>query len=204
MKIDKRLGFVIAAATLVAAHLLDRWAYATLNMPRIYDVDAGRMFRTFGFLPFWWLAAVAFWLCDDDVASRERTRFTTLRARGLFLAGATTVSGIVGEVVKLLIRRLRPGAANGAYVFRSWSERTLSTAGLAMPSSHAIIAFGAAFALARMYPRARWLWYALAVGCGITRVLARAHFVSDVVLAAIVAWIVVDLLSRAEVLRVEI
>ena len=55
-----------------------------------------------------------------------------------------------------------------------------------------------------MYRRARWLWYALAVGCGITRVLARAHFVTVVVLAAIVAWFVVDLLSRAEVLRVEI
>jgi membrane-associated phospholipid phosphatase len=42
--------------------------------------------------------------------------------------------------------------------------------------------------LARLYPRARWLWYALAAGCALTRVLVRAHFVSDVVLSAIIGW----------------
>jgi membrane-associated phospholipid phosphatase len=194
-----------SAVLLGAALLIDRWAYATFNMPHIYDVDAGRMFRTFGFLPFWWIGALALWLGDD--AARNSIASDTPPApgparhvRALLLAGATTLSGIAGEIVKLLIRRERPDAGAGSYVFRSWSERTFSTAGLAMPSSHAIIAFGAAFALARMFPRARWLWYALAAGCALTRVLARAHFVSDVVLSGIVAWLAVELLfSRVPV-----
>ena len=50
--------------------------------------------------------------------------------------------------------------------------------------------------LARLYPRARWLWYALAAGCALTRVLARAHFLSDVTLAAIIGWAVAALLWR--------
>jgi membrane-associated phospholipid phosphatase len=193
--LTKRFGIFIAAALagLLAAHALDNWAYATLSMPRIYDVDAGRMLRTFGFLPFWWIAAFALWLCDDDSASRESTHVRARHARALFLAGAPTLCGIVGEVAKLLIRRERPAAGVGNYVFRSWSDHTFSTAGLAMPSSHAIIAFGAACALARMFPRAAWLWYALAAGCALTRVMAGAHFLSDVVLSGILAWIVIEL-----------
>lgn len=181
-------------ALLLAAHTLDHWAYATLRLPRIYDLDAGRMLRTFGFLPFWWIAALALWLCDDSADRRERTATPTRHARALFLASAPALCGIVGEVAKLLIRRQRPATGAGSYVFRDWSDRTFSTAGLAMPSSHAIIAFGAAFALARMFPRAAWVWYALAVGCALTRVLAGAHFVSDVVLSGILAWVVVELL----------
>jgi membrane-associated phospholipid phosphatase len=197
-----RSGFaarpMVVGATMVlliaAAHLIDRWAYETLVMPRIYDIDAGRMFRIFGFLPFWWIAAFALWLCDHNADTRESTGVRARHARALFLAGAPTLCGIVAEVAKLLIRRMRPAAGAGDYVFRAWSERTFSTAGLAMPSSHAIIAFGAAFALAHLFPRARWLWYALAAGCALTRVLAGAHFVSDVVLSGVLAWIVVELL----------
>ena len=60
-----------------------------------------------------------------------------------------------------------------------------------------MLAFGAAAMLARMYPRGRWLWYAVAAGCGLTRVLARAHFVSDIALAAVVGWAVTALIWRA-------
>jgi membrane-associated phospholipid phosphatase len=41
--------------------------------------------------------------------------------------------------------------------------------------------------LAYVFPRARWVWFALATGCAVTRVLARAHFLSDTVAAALVA-----------------
>jgi membrane-associated phospholipid phosphatase len=73
-------------------------------------------------------------------------------------------------------------------------DHPLSTSGLALPSSHALVAFAAAAMLARLYPRARWLWYALAAGCALTRVLARAHFLSDVTLAAIIGWAVAAVL----------
>ncbi|MFN7456396.1 MAG: phosphatase PAP2 family protein, partial [Gemmatimonas sp.] len=49
--------------------------------------------------------------------------------------------------------------------------------------------------LARLFPRARWVFYALAAGCGLTRVMATAHFLSDTVVAACVAWGVVAALD---------
>jgi undecaprenyl-diphosphatase len=55
-----------------------------------------------------------------------------------------------------------------------------------MPSSHALVAFAGAAALARLFPRATPIWYALAVGCGITRLLSGAHFLSDVVVGALI------------------
>jgi membrane-associated phospholipid phosphatase len=82
------------------------------------------------------------------------------------------------------------------HAFRPWDERTWSGAGLAFPSSHAAVAFGGAAILARLYPRARWVGYTLAVGCAATRVLARAHFLSDVVFAAGLGWFVAWGLTR--------
>jgi membrane-associated phospholipid phosphatase len=84
----------------------------------------------------------------------------------------------------------------GEYGFRAFSERTWSTAGLALPSSHALVAFAGAAMLARLYPRARWVGYVLAAGCGVTRVLAHAHFLSDVVMAAGLGWVVAYVMTR--------
>lgn len=192
------LTFVAVAATaLLAAHLLDRAAYLYLYDPTVYDHDWGRMLRTMGFLPFWLAAAAALWLHDRGASGAGAARQPRRAySRALLLAAAPTLSGAVGALLQLLIRRERPWAAGGAYVFRPWSNHPLSGAGLAMPSSHAVVAFGAAFALARLFPRAAVVWYLLAVGCALTRVAARAHFLSDVALGALVAWAVVALLWR--------
>jgi membrane-associated phospholipid phosphatase len=91
-------------------------------------------------------------------------------------------------VLKLVIRRERPNTNGGDYGFRPWSDEPFSTAGLALPSSHTMVAFAACTALARIFPGARWVWYGLAAGCAITRVLDRAHFVSDIALGALLGW----------------
>ena len=65
-----------------------------------------------------------------------------------------------------------------------------------MPSSHTLVAFGAAAALAALFPRTRWVWYALAAGCGVSRVLAQAHFLSDVTVAAVVGVVLGTWLTR--------
>jgi membrane-associated phospholipid phosphatase len=150
------------------------------------------MLRIAGFLPTWGIISVALLLC---VARTEATS-AAARWRAVSPLIAATVGGIVAEILKLLLRRERPEAHAGAYVFRSWADHPLSTSGLALPSSHALVAFSAAAMLARMYPRARWLWYAVAAGCALTRVLARAHFLSDVTLSAIVGWIVAAGVAR--------
>jgi len=141
-------------------------------------LGCGRMLRTFGYLPLWLLAAIA--LALNDRESREWWR------RAALLAAAPTASGIFGELLKITVRRLRPSDDGSSYHFRAFGDHPFSSRGLGFPSSHAIVAFGAAAILARLFPRARVVWYAAAVGCAVSRLLAHAHYLSDVVAAACV------------------
>lgn len=170
----------MAAFAIGAAVAADRWAYDHIVYARVYEQDWGRFLRVMGFLPTWLIAALALWLT-------ERGRLTSAGRRALLVAGSPALSGIAGEVLKLLLRRERPEVKAGAYVFRAYSDRPFSSGGLALPSSHTIVAFGAAAMLAHLFPRARWVWFGLATGCAITRLLAHAHFASDVVVAACAA-----------------
>lgn len=174
---------VVSAAALLLAHALDGMAYRHVRVEDIYGEDWGRLLRIMGFLPTWLAVGIALML-EDRTAVRDAHR----SRGGLLIAGAIA-GGVVAELGKLLIRRLRPGDT-GEYAFRSFADRTFSTGGLAMPSSHALVAFGAAAVLSRLFPRAWWIWWGLAAGCGLSRVAAGAHFLSDVVLAAILGWLV--------------
>lgn len=186
-----RALFVTLAATAVAM-LVDRTVYEFINAPTVYDKDLGRLLRVMGFAGTWIALALA---VGFQHAGSEPSR-SIARRHGWLVFWSPMLAGAVAELMKILVRRERPALNDGAYGFREWSERTWSGAGLAFPSSHAAVAFGGAFMLARVFPRARWVGYVLAAGCGITRVLARAHFVSDVVFAAGLGWFVSWLLWR--------
>ncbi|HEX4634482.1 MAG TPA: phosphatase PAP2 family protein [Gemmatimonadales bacterium] len=185
-----------------AAHLIDRWAFRALAIPGIYDHDWGRALRLVGYLPVWVVAAGALvlqdWTSPPGMASPGRWR------RGLLLVGAPTVAGILAEALKLCIRRERPNLTDGAYVFRGWADHPWSTKDLGLPSSHAVVAFGAATALAHLFPGARAVWYSLAGACVFTRVASGAHFVSDVILGGLLGWLVAALLGRWSERRAEV
>lgn len=182
--------FAFFAIAIIIAHLLDPIAFRYVRVEDIHGEDWGRMLRVMGFLPLWLAAGGALML-------HERTPIRRMfhSRGGLIIAGAT-LGGIAAELGKLVVRRLRPREL-GEYVFRPYTERPFSTGGLGMPSSHALVAFGAAAILARVFPRARIVWWGLAWGCGFTRIAAGAHFFSDVVAAAIIGWIVGALLWHA-------
>lgn len=179
-------ALAITLAATAVAMLVDRTVFEFINAPAVYDKDLGKLLRIVGFAGTWLALALAvgFQHAGDSAAR------ATARRRGWLLFWSPMLAGALAELLKIAIRRERPALNDGAYGFRDWSERTFSGAGLAFPSSHAAVAFGGAFMLARLFPRARWVGYVLAAGCGITRVLARAHFVSDVVFAAGLGWLV--------------
>ena len=176
------LGAVIVFAGLPM--LADKWVYDHVWQAKVYDNDWARLLRVMGYWPTWLVAAVALWLHER---AADRARAT--RQAG-YLAIATAAAGLGAEILKLLLRRERPEANDGLYGFREWSDQPFSTAGLAFPSSHTMVAFAAATALGRLFPRARGVWIALAAGCGATRIIARAHFLSDVMLGALMGWCV--------------
>ena len=169
---------LVALALIALSMLADGWVADHVRFGRVYETDWGRMLRNFGYLPFWLLAAIA--LALNDRASREQWR------RGALLAVAPTASGIVGELLKILVRRMRPPDAGSAYTFRAYGDHPFSSRGIGFPSSHAVVAFGAAAILSRLFPRARVVWYAAAVGCAVSRLLAHAHYLSDVAAGAFI------------------
>jgi membrane-associated phospholipid phosphatase len=180
---------VLIAIALIAVSLLaDGWVAEHLRYGRVYETDWGRMLRNFGYLPFWLLAAIALALTDRE--SREWWR------RGALLAAAPTAAGIVGELLKIVVRRMRPQETGSAYSFRAFSDHPFSSRGFGFPSSHAVVAFGAAAILARMFPRGRVVWYAAAVGCAVSRLLAHAHYLSDVVAGALIGIAMAALVWR--------
>jgi membrane-associated phospholipid phosphatase len=178
------VALVITLAFLLIPAFGDQWAYAHFYQAKLYDHDWAMALRATGTLYVWIPVSLIIWLVqrEQDVVAARR--------RALLVLGAPVIAGLLCEVLKLVIRRERPDVDAGNWVFRSWSEHTFSSAGLSTPSSHTIVAFAAATMLSRIYPRARWVFYLLALGCGVTRVLSHAHYFSDVTFGALLGWAV--------------
>ncbi|MEL6345125.1 MAG: phosphatase PAP2 family protein, partial [Myxococcota bacterium] len=169
---------LLIGALVVVAHLLDPLAWRVVQDPSAAGHDWHRLLRVCGFWPTWIPMAVAIGLQEQRPG------------RAGFLLAASGVSGLMANVLKIMLQRGRPGPS-GEYVFNHFDGAWWDTGALGLPSGHTAVAFGAAWALVRLYPRGGWVAVALAAGCGFTRVLDRAHFLSDATLAAGVAWAVV-------------
>jgi membrane-associated phospholipid phosphatase len=180
---------LVAAGALALSLALDPWVWRNVTLAGIYERDWGRMLRVVGSLVFWTPLALAAWL-----AMRHTKQPRPGRAALLFWGPA--LAGGVAELIKLAVRRERPGFADGQYVFRDFAERTWSTSGLGFPTSHGMVAFGGAAVLARLFPGTAPVAYAMAAGCAITRILAGAHFASDAVGGAIFGWAIGAFLGR--------
>ena len=174
---------LLASALLFAlACLLDQWAYHHLRVEDVYGRDWGRLFRIAGFVPTWMLGSLALILTDAGAGSPPPRRFWW---RGMLLTLAPIAGGLLCEALKILLRRERPSLHEGAYYWRSFSDHPWSTGAIGLPSSHTMVAFAGAGMASYLFPRTWPAWILLAAGCAFTRVAAQAHFLSDVVLAAI-------------------
>jgi len=100
------------------------------------------------------------------------------------IASASLGSGLLADVVKLLVLRTRPrdfqfdqGVLS---TFGGWLPLGAGgSGGQSFPSAHTATAVGLAIALAWLYPRGRWLFFALALLAAAQRVESGAHFLSD-------------------------
>ena len=189
-----RLGLTLtllaAALATALAFILDPWVWRHVNYSTVYDHDWGRMLRVMGSLVVWIPLALAVGL-----EASLRRAVHARRAWYLFLAPA--LAGGIAELLKLLVRRERPGLHDGAYLYRGFTDRPFDTHDIGFPSSHVMVAFAGAAALARWYPKAGAVVYVLALGCAVTRVLAQAHFASDVVAGGIAGWAIGTWLVRS-------
>ncbi len=138
--------------------------------------DWYHVLRDAGYLPTWIVVAAAI------IAASGRTAGSAW-PRALLLPAAAAASGLLAEICKLVLARERP-MADGLHHYRGLFAGFADGSNLGLPSSHAAVAFGAAFAGMRLYRGSGWILLPLAAGCGLTRVLMGDHFASDVWAAA--------------------
>lgn len=187
------LGGVVLYASLA----LDQLVWRHVHVEDALRRDWARLFRVTGYVPMWVLAGLALWMLDAGGGSSEskagaRTRgwlsWVAVR-RGLWVVANAAASGLLAEAIKIAVRRERPGEM-GEVVFRAWEGAWWKTGGLGFTSSHVGVSAGAACALICLFPRAWAVWVLLPVGCAVTRLMDRAHFLSDCVGAGLGAVIV--------------
>jgi membrane-associated phospholipid phosphatase len=111
------------------------------------------------------------------------------RRRPLVIAlVATLIASGLGSGAKLLIGRERPKVSQGHTVLRGAHWPGTMEPDPSFPSGHTTVAFAFAFGLSRLYPVHRKLWLVLATGCGLSRALGEAHFLTDVLVGAWLGW----------------
>lgn len=160
-----------AAAEWVHANGLDRKADRTAA-----HAAAARLVKCGGTYPATLLAALAAgWLHP-----------LRRRAAGLVaLCGAASGSSVL---LKWVVGRRRPVAGIDPLAVDpfagGWPGMVGSEKNLCFPSGHACLAFATAAALALLFPRGRYAFYALAALVAFQRVSENAHYASDVVAGA--------------------
>jgi membrane-associated phospholipid phosphatase len=107
---------------------------------------------------------------------------------GILAGEAMVDSLIVGEVVKVATLRERPNVDNAEGKFLQTSAGFNSS----FPSEHSVVAWSSAAVIASEYPGilTQITAYGLATGVSLSRVLARQHFPSDVVVGSAVGWLI--------------
>jgi membrane-associated phospholipid phosphatase len=141
-----------------------------------------------------WLALLGvFFAIAGRFAKRRRNRLRSFWVAGsaAYLWLAIALSGLANDVVKMVGRPRPTVAATGLSPFHfSYDYESF-------PSGHTAVAFGFAFALARLDPRWRWPALIFAIAVGASRVMLRAHYPGDVLGGALVALLTVRFLTEA-------
>ncbi|WP_096704555.1 phosphatase PAP2 family protein [Magnetospirillum sp. 15-1] len=120
-------------------------------------------------------------LAAPGLEKRARLRRAAWVPGFLFLSMA--VSGIAGNIIKMLVGRTRPAALfdSNVYDFVPLTRGYLTNS---FPSGHSQASFAAMTALALIFPRYDLAFFTVALLVALSRILTTVHFLSDVVAGA--------------------
>ena len=141
-------------------------------------------------------------LCGVIACSNFRWRRSENRIRALRLIAGTYLGGLIVDIFKLIIPRVRPGKAvleSANSFFDTFGHQLLDpgtrshSAMMSFPSGHAAVAAGLAASLWWYLPSGRPAFVGLAILASFQRVASNSHYVSDICIGAalglIGAWL---------------
>ncbi|MCA9070402.1 MAG: phosphatase PAP2 family protein, partial [Planctomycetaceae bacterium] len=117
-----------------------------------------------------------------------------LTSLSVFSAGVG--GGLLADLLKLSVGRIRPRNFDFATLdvhatFTNFLPILNGKSGSqSFPSAHAATAFGMAVMLSSLYPRARWLFFLMAIMVMGHRLHSGAHYPSDILAGAGLGWLV--------------
>jgi 4-amino-4-deoxy-L-arabinose transferase-like glycosyltransferase/membrane-associated phospholipid phosphatase len=120
--------------------------------------------------------------------------FDRKRKRAALLALMIGLTALASAGVKMIIGRERPLQSKGATVFHGPIGGLVTSRTQSFPSGHTTTAATLATVLSAFYPHARGLFWGLAAGVAVNRVVIVAHYPSDVLAGAWLGYVVSTLL----------
>lgn len=113
------------------------------------------------------------------------------RSKGTFLFLNLASCAAIGMVLKKIIGRQRPCFAhpNQVVCFNPENEFT------SMPSGHMIMTTAFVLVMIKYFPKYTWLWITLLIVMGISRMYLGAHYISDLLVAMLIAFAVFIILN---------
>ena len=177
-------GFLFLVALPLDRHISALMPADSTQFGYIHD-----SFRALGYFPTWLAVSILIYISNIWL-DRPRNRVAAIS-----ILTTSAVSGGSAEILKILIRRpdIVPGK-EGDWGPVPWGSSWWDGTDFCFPSGHSAVAWGAAIALSRSWPRLTPLWLILAAGCAAGRIQARGHHASDVLASLFLALLISHLL----------
>ena len=115
---------------------------------------------------------------------------------GYFLFASVAVSGIITDILKVFIGRSRPKLflENNIYTLEPFSD--VIAYYWSMPSGHTTTVFATVSVFSILYPKHKYSLFAIAIIVALSRVVIQKHYLSDIVVGAIIGSISTTILYK--------
>ena len=160
-----------------------------------------------------WREDIPRWLVDygNDIGSPNNNFMLTgavyltglfikdpkLRRTGVLLISSASASGLLQQISKRIIGRARPRADVGKDVFDPFHINRVYNYD-SFPSGHTMLGFTNAYAIAKQF-KSPWIkagLYTIGSIPGISRIIDRFHWISDVAFSTVISIFIVDAIDR--------
>ncbi len=190
---------VVLGAALVVMALIDAPVTRAVQRLPVWFLDLANFLTDFG-KGAWVLWPLGLFYLFLAALPRPATRMAQLvhaaiMVRAGFLFASIGLTGLSVSLVKNIIGRARPGVGGSINPFL-FEPLHWAPAYASFPSGHGTTVFAVLAAFGTLFPRARTALLIYAVIIGVTRIVLRAHYVSDVMVSAAFGIVGVILVRR--------